>query len=139
MEFSKLGELSDSRCFISNTRKASKATVRRSGHLGFSSEAAKDMQLKSDMRLLVAVSGEDLYVKVSNEDERGYKVRSSSKYFSVDMRAFFPSIGIRYEDKEHTTIFDISQHGTDDADGAPIWKFKRRCIELKHRIKVEKC
>ena len=139
MNFSQLGELSDSRCFVPNVRRLSKATVRRSGHLGFSNEAAKELQLRSDMRLLVVVSGSDLYVKLSSDDERGYKIRSSSEYFSVDMRAFLPSIGINYEDKEHTTVFDISQHGVDDTDGALIWKFKRRTFELKHRVQREKC
>ena len=77
-----------------------KATVQRSGRLGFTETAQDEMGLERGARLLVSDIGEgNLAVVVlppNQADDRGFEIKRSGIYFSVNMKAFFDQQGVRY-------------------------------------------
>ena len=135
MIFEKLGEVIDAQKYARGLHGRVKATIHKSGFLGFSGEAAKVMGLAKGRRLLVATGGAEWYAKVVADDVRGYPLRCSSGYYIVDMRMYFDKLGVDYSDRRKSIIFDISACGVDEADGATIWRMDRR--EHKSRRKEE--
>lgn len=130
MNFTSLGEISNGKRPDKIVRKRMKLTVHRTGRAGFSSIAGETMGLSKELKILFAVNGEDVYAKVTSEDERGYDIRFSAKYFSIDMRPLLEQLGVDYSDLENTTIFDIALFGEDEDDGAKIWKLTKRVVKV---------
>lgn len=87
-----------------------KATVQKSGRLGFSSAAAELMQLHPSCALLVSDCQDgNLAVVVLHEksDTRGFPIRKSVNYYTVDLKMFFDRSGLDYRQNKNTIIFDI--------------------------------
>lgn len=133
MNFEALGEISDGKRSRTGERRRMKLTVHRSGRAGFSLFAAKEMDLAKGEKLLFASSQDDIFVKKTSSDERGYELRFSGSYYSIDMRPLLEQLNINYADENVTTIFDISKHGEDDTDGEVIWKLTKRLLETGHK------
>ena len=136
MKFCDLGEVADASKIVREPRRVAKATVQRSGNLGFSKTAGEVMALSADKKLLLIPSGPDLYAKVvGSEDVRGFRLTGARDYISMPAQEFLRSMGIDYADKTKTCIFDIVRYGEDEADGAVIWKFTKRVRESRVRAK----
>ena len=115
-----------------------KATVQRSGRLGFTETAQDEMGLERGARLLVSDIGEgNLAVVVlppNQADDRGFEIKRSGIYFSVNMKAFFDQQGVRYRDSLIRTIYDIVR--LDECyQGLPVFKFTKR--ERKRAIDMQ--
>lgn len=126
MKFEDLGKLSDASALAGNGKRRAKLTIQRSGRGGLSFEAGRLMGITDGAQLLIAVNGDDWFVKVVRNDVRAFKLRGAANYFSADLREFLRSINVDYTDRSNTTIYDIEQFGVDDADGNTIWKFSKR-------------
>lgn len=114
-----------------------KATIQKTGKLGFSANAATLMGLTEDASLLVSECGErDFAVVVSkvSNDRRGFRVRRSSLYFAVDMKAFFDQRGVDYRNPTFSVAYDIVPLD-ETFEGKPVFKLTYRAV--KHRPQKE--
>lgn len=105
-----------------------KATIQKSGKLGFSSVAAELLKLASGQRFLVSEIGDGNYAVVNlpdSTDERGFVVRKSMNYFTVDMKAFFDQKGVDYRRKDASVIYDIVPL-SETYQGQPVFKMTMR-------------
>lgn len=87
-----------------------KATIQKTGKLGFTANAAQLLNLAPGQRLLLSDIGAGNYAAVVSADaadERGFVVRKSVNYFTVDMKAFFDQRGIDYRRTDASVIYDI--------------------------------
>lgn len=135
MKFSEIGDIVDASEFRPVRKKKMKATIWRTGRIGFTKEASERMDFTKGSSLLIITAQKDWYVKVVKDDSRGFPLRIGSGYYSFDAKRVLVGKGIDYSDQEHTYIFDISQHGRDDVDGAIIWCFKLRTTVTQRRQK----
>lgn len=135
MKFSEIGDIVDASEFRPARKKKMKATIWRTGRIGFTKEASERMGFTKGSSLLIVTAQKDWYVKVVKDDSRGFPLRIGSGYYSFDAKGVLVDKGINYADQEHTYIFDVSQHGRDDADGAIIWCFKLRTTVTQRRQK----
>lgn len=106
-----------------------KATVQRSGRLGFTETAQDEMHLERGARLLVSDIGDGnlavVVLPLDKADDRGFEVKRSGVYFSVNMKAFFDQRGVRYRDSSIRTIYDIVRLD-EQYQGLPVFKFTKR-------------
>ena len=110
-----------------------KATVQRTGKLGFSMEAAELLglrentsELKREGRrmILQEMDGHDwLAVVVSETNERGFKIQRGGDYYYLNMRQYFKASGIDYLDNR--VIYDITATN-ETYEGSPVYLFKFR-------------
>ena len=85
-----------------------KATIQRSGRLGFTEETARYMNLADEKFAKFAQDDESgtLYLIIidkSNEDS--FDIRSSSGYYFVPAKMMFDSLGMDYE--QNVIMFDL--------------------------------
>lgn len=110
-----------------------KATVQRTGKLGFSMEAAELLGLRENMSgmeseskrmILQEMDGHDWLAVVVNEtNERGFKIQKGGDYYYLNMRQYFKASGIDY--LNNRVIYDIT--ATNEAyEGKPVYLFKFR-------------
>lgn len=110
-----------------------KATVQRTGKLGFSMEAAELLGLKECKRetesgnkriVLQEIGNHDwLAVIVNGGDERGFKIQKGGDYYYLNMRQYFKALGIDY--LNNRVIYDIT--ATSEAyEGNTVYLFKFR-------------
>lgn len=80
-----------------------KATIQKSGKLGFNGDAATKLKLEVDMYIMVAINEEDeedenLYMVLCKEKvEGGYRVSRAGEYFYVNLKYLFDELRIDYE------------------------------------------
>jgi len=88
-----------------------KATIHRSGKLGFSQAAINKLEVNESTYVKLAINESDikdtnLYLKVANElDGESLKVNKAGNYFYLSTRDFFNEYGIDYRKKK--IIYDI--------------------------------
>lgn len=124
MQIFEVDKLVDARQY---QQKRCKATIQRSGKLGFSANAAEYMALRPNARLLVSECGDGDLAAVVCDDERGFPVRKAAKYFSVNMKAFFDQRNVDYRDAKHVIAYDIVKLN-ESFEGHPVFKLTRRVI-----------
>jgi hypothetical protein len=112
-----------------------KATVHSSGKLGFSSEAAKKLDLTSNKGILLAINEEEndenLYAKfIPEQNEDSFNIVKAGAYFYVNTKAFLENYGIDY--KKNRLIYDIIEF---NYEGEKMFKFLKR--EIKKKSKTE--
>lgn len=94
-----------------------KATIHKTGKLGFSNGAAKKLQLADNKSICVGTSLENpndrcLYLIVhENKTEEGFKIAKSGMYYYLNTKFLFDSIGIDY--KKEIVTYDITQETTE--------------------------
>jgi hypothetical protein len=104
-----------------------KATVHKSGKLGFTVEAAKKMSLAIDKSAGIAINEEDetdksLYVVIfPNKQEGAFKISKAGAYYYLNTKALFDTLKIDY--KNDWVVYDIS---TDRIEEQDFFKFTRR-------------
>jgi len=90
-----------------------KATVHKSGKLGFSTGAAQKLELAQGVSFLVARDKSDpdskaLYLKMSSVDtEDAYKVAKAGKYFYLRIKNILDTMGFDYATA--SVIFNIQE------------------------------
>lgn len=121
-----------------------KATIQRSGKLGFNSEAIEVMKMKQDDKFLIAKSKDpgnedNLYlIKLSEgesvENVNPIRVTKAGEYFYLNLTAFFDDLHFDYERLLY--IYNIYET---DYKGKNIFELKRRPIkERKNLIETVK-
>ncbi|MCP4457169.1 MAG: hypothetical protein GY816_03940 [Cytophagales bacterium] len=81
-----------------------KATIHKSGKLGFNMDAANRIKLEEMSCAMVGINEEDeddanLYIMFSKEAlEDSYKVSKAGEYFYLNLKNFFEKQKINYED-----------------------------------------
>jgi hypothetical protein len=108
-----------------------KAAVHSNGKLGFSSEAAKKLELAENRGALIALNEEtsdgNLYFKLQLEpDENCFTVMKAGEYFYINTKAFFESYEIEY--KKVRIIYDIMDF---TYEGEKMYKFLKREKKIK--------
>jgi alpha-amylase/alpha-mannosidase (GH57 family) len=111
-----------------------KATIHKSGKLGFSNEATNYLKIKEGMYIMFAQNEDDskdlnLYAILSEETkEEAFRISKAGEYFYVNTKGMFDSIEVDYSKK--TIIYDIVKI---EIDGNTIIKFNRREINKKNK------
>lgn len=115
-----------------------KATIHTSGKLGFSSEAAKKLDLINIKGIQIAINEEEedanLYIKLESQiTYESFGVVKAGDYYYVNTKAFFENYGIDY--KSIKIIYDIVEF---DYEGEKMYKFLKREVKKKSRVLPEK-
>ena len=111
-----------------------KATIHRSGKLGFTIEAAKKLKLTETKSASIAINEDDpndknIYVVVHETIEgSAFKINKAGDYFYVNTKALFDDMKIDYIN--HSVVYDIS---SEVIDGHDVYKFKRRMPKSGHQ------
>lgn len=113
-----------------------KATIQRSGKLGFNSEAIEVMQMKQDDKFLIAKSKDpsdegNLYlIKVADDEDTGniipIRVTKAGEYFYLNLTAFFDDLHLDYE--RNLYIFNIYDRAY---KGKIIFELKKRHVKSR--------
>jgi hypothetical protein len=104
-----------------------KATVHRSGKLGFTLDAMKKLGLGTTKSLGIAINEDDptdknLYVVIYPQvKEDAFRVSKAGEYFYINTKALFDSLKLDY--LKDNIVYDIIR---DNIDGQEIFVFKRR-------------
>ena len=110
-----------------NIERNIKATVHRSGKMGFTLEAARKMGLTTEKSLSIAINDDDkedrsLYVVVNeSRDMDAYPILKAGQYLYANLTPLFDSLGVDY--KKYAIFYDISE---ERFENALIFRFKRR-------------
>lgn len=109
----------------SSLEKNLKATVHRSGKLGFTIELAKKMDLSTDKSISIGINEEEeedknLYILV-NSDKRSdaFSVLKAGDYYYVNLKALFDNLKYDYENR--SISFDVVE---EDLGGVDVFVFK---------------
>jgi hypothetical protein len=90
-----------------------KCTIHRTGKLGFSENAIKKLALCREKSIKIGLSENDknydvFYIVISDKDDpHGFKLNRAGGYYYANTKALFDKLGINYQDKQSTIIFDI--------------------------------
>ncbi len=101
-----------------------KATVHRTGKLGFSSGATKYMKLDEKEYFLIGTSGNDnsLYlVPTNNVDDNSFKLVKAGEYYYIFIKTVLLDLKLDY--KNESIIYDISE---EEYNEKKIFKLTRR-------------
>jgi hypothetical protein len=101
-----------------------KASVHKTGKLGFSSGAEKFMNLKEDLYTKIGFDKEDnnkLYLIISENSENAFKIAKAGDYFYINLKHILDSRNIDYKSK--SIIYDIKK---DIEDGIEFFVLTRR-------------
>ena len=106
-----------------------KATIQRTGKLGFTAETINQLQLNSDCSILIAPDSDDKKVyylgilRAHRED--AFTVLSAGKYIYLNTKQLFDKLKIDYV--KNNFIFDMERLEEGDAImGAECYKMKAR-------------
>ncbi len=104
-----------------------KATVHKTGKIGFTVDAAKKLSLSVDCSLSIGMNEDDtedsnLYVMLHNTVETGaFKVSKAGGYYYVNTKVLFDNLKIDYTNS--AIVYDITE---ENIDGQKVYKFKKR-------------
>lgn len=113
-----------------------KATVHKSGKLGFTVDAANKMDLKPDKSASIGVNEEDksdksLYIIIHDDiQDATFKVAKAGDYYYLNLKNLFDTLKINY--KNQSVVYDISEETN---EGQRIYKLSPR--ENSKKIKQE--
>lgn len=79
-----------------------KATIQKSGKLGFNADAAKKLKLDPTKYAKLAINSADsndknLYMILCKDATESYKVSRAGDYYYINLKYFFDDLGIDYE------------------------------------------
>lgn len=107
-----------------------KATIHKSGKLGFNSNAERKLRLSEDKFILIAPTEEfekdaSLFLIVSVDDsEYAFSVSKAGQYYYANTKALYDHLEVNYIDQK--IIYDIREV---TYKGEKIFKLKPRFIE----------
>ena len=112
-----------------------KATIHRSGKLGFGDDTANALELKSGKFARFAQDDETgvLYFIVDNKgSEDAFTFKETSGFFSIATRQMFDTLGYDYE--HYNIMFDLSRQSSLDADlQGQVYQMKPRINKRKEK------
>jgi hypothetical protein len=115
-----------------------KATVHKTGKLGFNSAAIQKLNLENNRKVRIA-TGDDyekdksLYIIPHNdEDKESFNISKAGEYYYINTKPLFDLLGIEYENIK--IAYDIIETNYDDIK---IFKLKRRKNEQKRDEKED--
>ena len=112
-----------------------KATIQKSGRLGFTEDTAKVLDFQSGKRAKFAKDDERriLYLVIISEDnEDAFPIRESSGYYYVPARQMFDMLGFDYEN--YYIIFDLIREKSHDAElQGMVFRMKERLNKRKEK------
>lgn len=104
-----------------------KATVHKSGKLGFTVDAAKKLKLETNKSAAIGTneddpSDESLYVVIYNEVRSdAFRIAKAGQYYYINLKALFDALKINY--KGESVVYDISE---EHIENNTVFKFSRR-------------
>ena len=112
-----------------------KATIHKTGRLGFDSKSGKTMGLTTEKFAKFAQDDENsaLYLIIINEgDEDAFSIRENGGYFFVPTKVMFDTLGFNYENGD--IAFDlIRRPSLDDDLQGQVYFMKQRPIKNKEK------
>lgn len=110
-----------------------KATVHKTGKLGFTEATAKYLGLKSGTKIQFATDSSDdscfyLINRPSSSDDL-FEVKGSGAYFSVNIKSLLDKRGVDYTNQ--TVIYDMERE--DKYPDIEIYKLKERILPRKQQ------
>ena len=121
-----------------NVERNIKATVHKTGKLGFTVEAAKKLSLGIEKSIAIAINEEDendlnLYgILHPTLQSQAIKVSKAGAYYYLNTKPFFDSINLDYS--QGNIVYDIAE---EDIEGTPMLKFKRRKLDKRNKKEIE--
>ena len=110
-----------------------KATIQRSGRLGFTEETARYMNLADEKFAKFAQDDENgtLYlIIIDKRNEDSFDIRSSSGYYFVPAKMMFDSLGMDYE--QNVIMFDlVRKPSLDETLEGQVFLMKTRISKRK--------
>jgi hypothetical protein len=124
--------------------KSCKATVQKTGKLGFSAAATEVLGLAEGKSILVSeLNDKDLAMVIlpNSLDHRGFELIKSSNYFALKMKSFFDQRGYDYTNENVTIIYDIVKM-KEMYNGFPIFKLtyrekKKRNMSVRREVDLQ--
>ncbi len=113
-----------------------KATVHKSGKLGFTVDAARRLKLETNKSAAIGTNEDDptddsLYVIIYNEVRSGaFRIAKAGQYYYINLKALFDALKINY--KQESVVYDISEEPS--LGDEMIFKFSRRKNTKKPHI-----
>lgn len=107
-----------------------KATVHKTGKMGFSMEAASKLGLGEFKSARIAINEADpedksLYMVIEDSIvERAFKINRAGKYFYINTKALFDGMQMDYV--KNSYVYDIAPT---NVDGQTVYRFKRRPVK----------
>lgn len=104
-----------------------KASVHKTGKLGFTTEAAQKLSLSIEKTMGVAINEEDsndknLYIVIYPGPHAGaFRISKAGAYYYIQAKALFDTLKIDYV--KESVVYDISEYELEDAI---VYRFKRR-------------
>ena len=104
-----------------------KATVHKTGKIGFTIDAAKKLSLSVECSLSIGINEDDtedssLYVMLHNTIVTGaFKVSKAGGYYYTNTKVLFDNLKIDYVNA--AIIYDITE---ENFEGQKVYKFKKR-------------
>lgn len=112
-----------------------KATIQRSGRLGFTEETAKYMHLADEKFAKFAQDDDNgtLYlIIIDKRNEDCFEIRSSSGYYFVPAKMMFDSLGMDYE--KNVIMFDlVRKPSLDETLEGQVFLMKTRISKRKEQ------
>ncbi len=111
-----------------------KATIHKSGNLGFSKEAEKLMGINKDTYAMIGTNKENnkdhnIYILLTKQNnEYALKVNKAGNYFYLNTKSFFQELGVDFQKKK--IIYDISEF---NENGKKIYKLVMRELFRKNK------
>lgn len=107
-----------------------KATVHKSGKIGFTRDAAKKLNLGESKSAKIAINDEDsedtsLYLVIENGIADGaFRINKAGEYYYINTKALFDGLGMDYT--SNTYVYDIV---STTIEGQQVYMFKRRPLK----------
>jgi len=112
-----------------------KATIHKTGRLGFTAETAAALELSAEKFAKFAQDDENnfLYLIINNErNEDAFPVRENGGYYFIATKVMFDTLGFNYENGD--VIFDLVRRPSLDDDlHGQVYFMKQRIIKTKEK------
>lgn len=104
-----------------------KATIHKTGKLGFSSGAEDFMKITDESYFKIGFnnsdSDENIYIVLSETPNGAFKVSKAGEYYYVNLKNVFDKRGIDYKNKSY--IYDIRKENSEGAEFFILTKRKK--------------
>lgn len=105
-----------------------KATIQKTGKIGFSSGAESFMELKNTQYFRIGfdsneASGDIIYMVPSKTEAGAFKVSKAGDYFYMNLKNVFDRKGIDYKNKSY--IYDIKKENSEETELFILTKRKK--------------
>ena len=119
-----------------------KCTIQSRGKLGFTEKTISAMNLDENTAFNFYPDGsrKDVFylIKATKEDENAFPVKKSGKYYYINTRTLFGSLGFDYRSKDFTIVFDMIRDLEQEQQyGGEIYKLVKRIISREKEETME--